>query len=65
MKRYVIHDLTERQLDMLWYGLFHLHDYVKGTPYREERFGSEEEIEDMMTRVLHGEVEDDDSETTA
>lgn len=65
MKRYVIHNLTGRQLDMLWYGLYVLRDYVKGSPRREERFGSEAEIEDMMTRILHEEVEDDDVKTTA
>ena len=65
MERYVIHNLTARQLDMLWFGLYFLRQYVKGFKYREERFGSDAEIEEMMTRVLHGEEEDDDTETTA
>lgn len=65
MKRYVIHNLTGRQLDILWYGLYVLRNYVKGSSRREERFGSEEEIEEMITRVLHGEAEDDDTQTTA
>lgn len=64
MERYVIHNLTARQLDMLWFGLYFLRNYVKGSKSREERFGSEAEIEDMMTRILHGEVEDDDLKTT-
>lgn len=64
MKRYVIHNLTGRQLDMLWYGLYFLRNYVKGSPHREERFGSDAEIEDMMTRILHCEAEDDDTQTT-
>lgn len=64
MKRYVIHNLTGRQLDILWYGLYTLRDYVKGSSAREERFGSDEEIEDLMTRILRGEAEDDDIKTT-
>ena len=65
MERYVIHNLTARQLDMLWFGLYFLRNYVKGSLSRAERFGSEEEIEDMMTRTLHSEEEDDDVKTTA
>lgn len=65
MDRYVIHNLTGRQLDMIWYGLYFLHNYVNGSPKREERFGSDSEIEEMMTRVLHVEADDDDTETTA
>lgn len=65
MELYAINNLTERQLDIIWYGLTILRDYVKGSPYREERFGSEEEIEEMMMRVQHSEAEDDDTETTA
>lgn len=64
MDRYVLHNLTGRQLDMLWFGLYFLRNYVKGLKYREERFGSDKEIEDMMTRTLHGEAEDDDIKTT-
>ena len=64
MKHYVIHDLTGRQLDILWYGLYVLREYVKGSPHDEERFGSDAEIEDMMKRILHGEAEDDDIKTT-
>ena len=63
MKCYVLHNLTGRQLDMIWYGLYLLRNYVKDAPYREERFGSDEEIKEMMTRVLHGEAEDDDART--
>lgn len=58
MKRYVLHHLTGRQLDILWYGLYVLRNYVKGSSRREERFGSDEEIEETMTRILHGEAED-------
>lgn len=63
-KRYVLHNLTGRQLDILWYGLYVLRNYVKGFPHRVELYGSDAEIEEMMTRVLHGEADDDDTETT-
>lgn len=65
MERYVIHNLTARQLDMIWFGLYFLRNYVKDSPSRAERFGSDEEIEDMMTRTPHSEAEDNDTETTA
>ncbi len=65
MDRYVIHNLTARQLDMLWFGLYFLRQYVKGFKYREERFGSDAEIEEMMTCTLHRERETDDIKTTA
>lgn len=65
MDRYALHNLTDRQLSMLWYGLFLLLNFVNDSSLRAERFGSDDEIHEMMRRTLHGDVKSDDTETTA
>lgn len=59
------YEIIIRQMNMIWFGLYFLRNYVKGSKSREERFGSDSEIEEMMTRTMHGEAEDDDTKTTA